>query len=205
MPLNGRPMTIEPTYPKAAELMAMCRDPKIKAEIDAESHLRVRNRFYSSAKHGDVVIFEKNGKIDWGVEQFNPVATLLGTLDCADAWGIEQEGNAVDALGKLLRHHNFKQYLLTGMFMESSARSGVVYLFRRLRPTIAITLRGEEPRILAALCMHAIGYYEGTWAGAMTPTDEVIAHLALMRGDEAMFWRRCNQHAPWRASAGINL
>jgi hypothetical protein len=37
----------------------------------------------------------------------------------------------------------------------------------------------------------------------MCPTDDVIAHLALMRGDEAMFWRRCNQHPPYRPEAGL--
>jgi hypothetical protein len=128
---------------------------------------------------------------------------LLDKLDCADAWGIEQEGNAVQTLGTLLRHRVFKQYLLTGMFMETSARSGVHYLFRRLRPTVAISTRTGDARVLAALCMHPIGYYEGTWSGAMTPTDDVIAHLMLMRGDERLFWSRCNQHPAWSPLAGI--
>lgn len=30
-----------------------------------------------------------------------------------------------------------------------------------------------------------------------------VAHLMLMRGDEVMFWRRSNQHAPWRPEAGL--
>jgi hypothetical protein len=37
----------------------------------------------------------------------------------------------------------------------------------------------------------------------MVPTDDVIAHLMLMRGDEHMFWRRCNQHQPWTKEAGV--
>jgi hypothetical protein len=37
----------------------------------------------------------------------------------------------------------------------------------------------------------------------MCPTDDVIAHLMLMRGDEAMFWRRCNQHAAHLPEAGL--
>lgn len=40
-------------------------------------------------------------------------------------------------------------------------------------------------------------------AGAMCPTDDVIAHLSLMRGDEKMFWRRCNQHPAYRPEAGL--
>jgi len=62
---------------------------------------------------------------------------------------------------------------------------------------------GAEPRVLAALCMHPIAYYEDSWAGGMPPTDDVIAHLMLMCGDEPMYWRRSNQHPSWRPEAGI--
>ena len=81
----------------------------------------------------------------------------------------------------------------------------VLSAFRRLKPTVAISLKGTDksPRILCALCLHPIAYYEDSWAGAMCPTDDVIAHLALMRGDEAMYWRRANQHPPWRPEAGL--
>jgi hypothetical protein len=58
-------------------------------------------------------------------------------------------------------------------------------------------------RFLAALCLHPIGYYEDSWAGVMAPTDDVVAHLMLCRGDEHMFWRRANQHASWEQQAGI--
>jgi hypothetical protein len=46
-------------------------------------------------------------------------------------------------------------------------------------------------------------YYAGSWGGAMCPTDDVIAHLTLMRGDEPMFWRRSNQHHPKRHESGL--
>ena len=58
-------------------------------------------------------------------------------------------------------------------------------------------------KILACLCMHPIAYYAGSWAGAMCPTDDVIAHLSLMRADEHMFWKRSNQHPPYRPEAGL--
>ena len=106
-------------------------------------------------------------------------------------------------LAGMLRHNQFKKYLLTGSFIESSKRSGVVYMFRKLRPTVAITLRKGEPKILCALCMHPIAYYQDSWAGAMCPTDDVIAHLMMMRGDEPMLWRRSNQHAAHRSEAGL--
>jgi len=105
----------------------------------------------------------------------------------------------------MLRHRQFKQYLLTGSFLETSERSGVTYVFRKLRPTLALSARSSDGtmKILCGLCMHPIGYYDGTWAGAMCPTDDVVAHLALMRGDEKMFWRRCNQHPSYQPACGI--
>ena len=91
------------------------------------------------------------------------------------------------------------------MFLEKSERSGVTYLFRKLRPTVALRpcRDGDGMRVLAALCLHPIGYYDGSWAGAMCPTDDVVAHLMLMRGDEVMFWRRSNQHPADRPEAGL--
>ncbi len=202
MPIEDLPLTIEPTYPKAKELSEMCR-PEID-ENDAYRDAKIVNRFWSSKKGRDVVIWRKNGKTDWGTcGGVHGLGFMIQTLGASDAWGIEQESKAVKTLSRVLRHRQFKQYMLTGSFLERSRRSGVLYLFRRLRPTVAISTQGESPRILAALCLHPIGYYEGSWAGAMCPTDDVLAHLSLMRGDEAMFWRRSNQHAPWRSEAGL--
>lgn len=202
MPMDGHPMIIEPTYPYAEGLMKIGLAEK---EQEPDNDAKIRNRFWSWSRRAEILIWEENGKIEWGRgSEANQTGYMLSTLGASDAWGIEQEGRAVQLLGTLLRHRNFKQYLLTGMFMESSKRSGVVYLFRRLRPTIALSMRGKFPRILAALCLHPIGYYQDSWAGAMCPTDEVVAHLMLMRGDEHMFWRRANQHPSWVMNAGIS-
>ncbi|HEY8066557.1 MAG TPA: hypothetical protein VIF40_17810 [Methylosinus sp.] len=202
MPLDGIPLVIEPTYRDAKGLASIGRGkPEAASEFD---NVEIINRFFSTRKGRDIVIWRQNGKIDWGTcGHVHGADFALQTLGASDAWGIEQEANAINTLGGMLSHRAFKQYMLTGCFLETSRRSGVVYLFRRLRPTIAISLRSGSSRILAALCMHPIGYYEGSWAGAMCPTDDVIAHLALMRGDEAMLWRRCNQHAPYRPEAGL--
>lgn len=97
-------------------------------------------------------------------------------------------------------------YLLTGMFLERSPRSGLTYLFRKLRPTVVLDARNNDAtrvRVLCTLCLHPIAYYEGSWAGAMTPTDDVVSHLMLMRGDEHMFWRRANQHGATHSEAGL--
>lgn len=203
MPLQGHQLVIEPTYPKAKELAAIGAP-----EDDDRPEPTVRNRWWSDRKKGDIFIFQDHGseKIEWVVlHGVNHIDMDLHTFDCADVWGIEQEANAINTLGTLIRHRQFKQYMLTGMFVETSKRSGVMYIFRRLRPTIAVRVGAEaqRSRILACLCMHPIAYYAGTWAGAMCPTDDVIAHLMLMRGDEKMFWRRSNQIAPWRPEAGL--
>ncbi len=202
MPLDDLSLVIEPTFPRADAIMAVGRKP----DPDADGvERRVRNVFWSWKYRAPVAVWEEGGKIEWGpVGRPQQTDLLLNTLGAADAWGIEQEGAAVDTLGKLLRHRQFKQYLITGMFMERSKRSGVSYLFRKLRPTVAIRADDDgRMRVLAALCMHPIGYYERSWSGAMTPTDDVIAHLMLMRGDEHMFWRRSNQHPAWTPEAGL--
>lgn len=208
MPMENDNLIIEPTYPNAEKLMAIGRK---EPEVEIDPTFKVRNVFWSWRWRRHITVFEYQGKIHKSIEiDTNPTSLLLGTLHASDAWGIEQEKNAIDTLGSLLPHRQFKQYLITGMFMEKSERSGVHYLFRRLRPTLAITMKGRirgsartEPKVLAALCMHPIGYYEDSWAGAMTPTDDVLAHLMLMRGDEHLFWRRSNQHPVWVPQAGL--
>lgn len=203
MPMEGSPLVIEPTYPKAAELMAISRGEE--PEEPVEDGCSIVNRWYSIRKGRDVVIFlDSVGKRDWGMlGRVNHAHMQLLTLGASDAWGIEQEARAVRLLGSMLKHRQFKQYLLTGMFLERSPRSGVHYMFRKLRPTLAIREDKGDLRILCALCLHPIAYYEGSWAGGMCPTDDVIAHLSLMRGDEHMLWRRANQHPAWRPEAGL--
>jgi len=203
VPLESARLIIEPSFPKAKELSAIGGR---ELEVGDDDGWRLRNSWYSHRHRCDILIMERDGKIDWGkLSAFHHIANDLATLGCSDAWGIEQESRAIELLQSMLRERQFKQYLLTGMFLERSPRSGVTYLFRRLKPTIAIAAGGADDnmRILAALCMHPIAYYAGSWAGAMCPTDDVIAHLALMRGDEHMFWKRCNQHPPYRPEAGL--
>lgn len=203
MPLDGEQLVIEPSYPKAAELMQIGAKTAEPSKYDGA---KIINSWWSSQRQADVVVFEHDGKRDWGLDySVHHVAMDLQTMGCSYAWGIEQEANAVHLLASLLRHHQFKSYMLTGMFLEKSARSAVTYIFRRLRPTVALRPhpRRENMRILCCLCLHPIGYYMDTWAGAMCPTDDVIAHLMMMRGDEHMFWRRSNQIAPYRKQAGL--
>lgn len=206
MPIEGQRLIIEPTFRDAAGLAEIGQKPR--TPTDGLEGFKIRNTFYSRKRRCDIVIAENDGKIEWcEIPAFHHLTHDLLTLGASAAWGIEQESNALQLLGTLIRHHQLKYYLLTGMFLEKSRRSGLSYLFRKNKPTVVIDARdeedGKECRILCCLCLHPIAYYEGSWAGAMTPTDDVIAHLMLMRGDEPMLWRRANQHAPHRPEAGL--
>jgi hypothetical protein len=204
MPLEGERLVVEPRFPNAEALMAMGK----KDEEQDPPGAKLRNSWWSSRLRSEIMIWEENGKIQWGkIGRPHHITLDLHTLGCADAWGIEQESNAVKLLASLVRHRQLKHYLLTGMFMETSKRSGLTYIFRRLKPTVVVDCRDlsstEGTPILAALCLHPIAYYSGSWAGAMCPTDDVVAHLMMMRGDEHLYWRRANQHHPGRPEAGL--
>jgi hypothetical protein len=110
----------------------------------------------------------------------------------------EAEFHAMSSLEKRISTNQYRSYVLNGMFPERSKRSDIHYIFRKGYPTIAFSYHGfPEGRIICCLCLHPFGYYKGTWAGMMTPTDEVIAALLLMRADEHLFWRKSGQ---WAAS-----
>lgn len=129
----------------------------------------------------------------------------MDTLHVAQqAWDPAAELKAVSTLSGLISKKQMETYTLTGMFVESSKRSTCKYLFRKGRPTIVLQrgISGDyRPKI--ALCLHPLAYYERTFAGGMVPTDDVIAHLLLMRADEARFWRAANQHPIDRPEAGV--
>jgi hypothetical protein len=193
-------------------------DAEIQKPDELQPHMKkyvdwkVRNTFFSWKKRCDIVVVEnpETGKVKFLVRPaINSMNQVIATLFASDVWGVDQEQAALQTLGGMLKYRQFKQYLLTGMFLEQSPRSHVTYIFRRLRPTIALAAfrpkeKGDgDATMLCGMCMHPIAYYAGSWAGAMCPTDDIIAHLSLMRGDEKMFWRRCNQHEPHRPEAGI--
>lgn len=120
-------------------------------------------------------------------------------------WSIAAEANAIEKLGAMTTPRQMRHYMLTGAFLETSDRSRLMYCFRRLRPTIAFRAdhRMDRMFVLAVLCLHPIGYYSGSYTGAMCPIDDFVAHLTMMRADEAYFWRKCNSHAPAWPEAGL--
>lgn len=122
------------------------------------------------------------------------VSRYVHTIGTSMHHELEAEQRALGKLEELIGAHRLRHYFMTGMFFETSKRSNIVYFFRRCRPTIACSMSSGYLKPLCTLCMHPLGHYEGTYQGVMVPTDDVIAHLVLMRGDEHMYWRKANQH-----------
>lgn len=204
LPLTDHRLVIEPNFPHAAELMSLGATTTATDPSPPPVGFQRRNTFWSVHRRAEVLVWSENGRIEWGIVPGpHHFEQDLASLGASDAWGMGQEANALELLHSLVCARAFKQYLLTGMFLETSPRSQLVYVFRRLKPTVALSARGDVVRILCTLCLHPIGYYAGSWAGAMCPTDDVIAHLMLMRGDEAFFWRCANQHPAFRPEAGL--
>lgn len=221
VPISGNKLVVHPSFGFAKAFEEQINDITTEREtaVYEKKYGKDKDRyegistFYSHKKRCTVIVMrdKTTGKVVHGLRPAAHAASeMLATLHASDVWGVDQEQAALQTLGGMLKHRQFKQYLLTGMFLERSPRSHVTYIFRRLRPTVAIAAippselnSDEDAKILCCLCMHPIAYYAGSWAGAMCPTDDVIAHLALMRGDEHMFWRRCNQHHPGATQAGL--
>ena len=208
-PVEGLSVQLEDRYPMRHHLEPLLnrRDVPLRAcsisEEDEQTH--IRNRWLSEDGNREIILAQRGKKVVALTVPFNQSATmLLDTLGAARGWTLEAEEKAMGKLRELLTPYAYGCYAMTGMFLESSKRSRLTYMFRRLRPTLALRAREGEPvKILCALCLHPLGLYEGTWAGTMVPTDDVIAHLLLMRGDEARFWRQANQHEPHQKAAGI--
>jgi len=150
-----------------------------------------------------IVIKDPRGRARFTISVEDRLAFTIRTLDAAAAWPVEAEQKAQNKLASLIRKDLFELYQLTGHFAEISKRSQVTYIFRRGRPTIAIREHKEGSIPLCALCLHPIGYYGDTWAGVMCPTDEVIAHLLMMRGSEEKYWANANQHPLDHPAAGV--
>ena len=207
IPLNDQPMVIHKRYPFAELFRTRFGAPpsmRVCTVSDVEQDGEIRNEFVSVIYKCRVTIFRTGKKFRVSFSRSNSAAMLISTCGASYAWDINAEVRAMSKLQSLIPDHLFKMYVLTGMFMETSKRSGVIYLFRRLRPTVAITASNPDSlRILCTLCGHSIGYYSDSWAGALCPTDDVISHLLLMRADEHFFWRTSSQHAAWEPESGL--
>ena len=162
------------------------------------------NSWWSEKLQVTIVVFhDQQGRPQISFSPEDRPAFTIRTLEASAVWPLEAEQKAQKKLASLIESQLFEVYQLTGHFTETSKRSQVTYIFRRGRPTIALREHEEGSIPLCALCLHPIGYYGETWAGVMCPTDEVIAHLLMMRGSEEKFWANANQHPVDRPAAGI--
>lgn len=222
IPLDSLPLVLEERHPMAQTLSGMSFDNIRLARKRGNNHPEERddpplveyvNSWYSLSRRCHVTILRvmpMGGETvfvvqpDFGAER---LVSMLNLFEACDVWNIDAEVAAQSKLLAMVGVHKFKQYMMTGSFLETSSRSRVTYVFRKLRPTVAMAPydrnKDESMKVLACLCLHPIGYYETTWAGVMCPTDDVIAHLTMMRGDEHLFWRKANQHPAWIKEAGL--
>jgi hypothetical protein len=213
MPVEDTRMVIHPSYPFAKSLSETFM-PKPSVRVcrskDFDEQTQIRNE-WRSYRDGRMLTIWRDSKgffFTHGSRQ-NSAPLLISTIGAARAWDFEAEIRAQETLRRHVTEWAWQCYIMTGCFLETSPRSGLIYMFRRLRPTVAMTSRPDQNqrdlgvRILTTLCAHPVGYYEGSWAGALVPTDDVIAHLLLMRADEHLFWKQCNQHHPWAPESGL--
>lgn len=221
IPVVGIPLRVAPGHRRfddweGAALPGEDHSPRpfVCSSSDLED-VRERNSWWSRRLGARVWIYEyADGRIEHVVERCGGhrwiaalfrCRTFLETLRVAtEAWDIEPEAKAVATLAEKVSETQLLTYLTLGAFVEESRRSQARYVFRRGRPTVVLlpTETGNlSPSV--ALCLHPIAYYEGTFAGGMVPTDDVLAHLLLMRADEARFWRQANQHPIDRPEAAI--
>lgn len=228
IPLPGQQLIVEDRNPHRAKLAEIQRifdegqpaDATERTCTPAERALVEVNRWYSHDKGGDIIVIRKpDGTTTWGLDPGAPKRNrfIVGTFDALDAWNLETETVAMERLCELLSPRMFTAYVCAGQFLETSKRSGLAYMFRRCRPTAVLSPHGggraeyfhdhddtdRGMRIICTLCLHPIGYYAASFCGAMTPTDDVIAHLLLMRGDEHLFCKRANHHQAYRPESGL--
>lgn len=215
VPVPGETVVLAPRHPLAEKFKAFQTSGDGERGTCGTELPRVVNHWYSHSRARDVFILEApDGRRHAEVFPVSPGFAMdrlelwIRTLGPSDAWDLEAEHRAQEKLRGLVSDRQWRHFELTGTFLETSPRSRLTYLFRRGRPTLALSPRdieGDADRMtcIAALCLHPVGYYAGTWSGCMVPSDDLIAHLLAMRADEADFWRQSNHHRPWRPEAGV--
>lgn len=218
--VDGFSVQIEDRHPHRAAFERILSKPTsdgfVCSTSDIDDTVHIRNVFFSYRRHAWVWLYQRgDGPVEMLLDRADRTAGrrltfALGTIGVSQAWDLDAEMRARDKLRSLVAPHIYAMYELTGSLLETSPRSRVHYMLRRCRPTVAMvpTVRGEgeadsSMKILAVLCMHPLGYYRDTWGGSMVPTDDVIAHLLMIRADEHGFWRRANQHHSQSAEAGL--
>lgn len=204
IPIEGESLVLHPNEAEYKKQVYAAQAAINKVEGEANTEISIRNSWFNR-KHGvHVVLFLENGIAKVAYHKPDPIWLRdLRTVGIASSiWTAQQEQKAIELLATLVSEHQLRCYLTTGTFLETSKRSGVIYLFRKLRPTIALSTYNQDAcKPICSLCMHPLAHYVSTHAGAMCPTDDVISHLVMMRGDEHRFWKVSNHHYEGQVSA----
>jgi hypothetical protein len=228
MPLPGLGLVVEDRHPHAEQIRAL--QQIVDGDAEPRSHActedamgwtlvnQWRGRTLDGIDGTIYVMRHADGRTRWGLSPHAPARNkfLFGPFETMDAWHLETELTAMERLATLLTERMYQSYIMTGALLETSKRSGLTYMFRRLRPTVVLTPHGrrrsyfhnrgeddDQMSILCCLCLHPLAFYQQTFCGAMCPTDDVIAHLMLMRGAEDVYWRRANQHPAIAPESGL--
>lgn len=176
---------------------------------------RLRNQWWSTRLNANVCVLEdrKTGKCSVEVrgkpdETGFKAQLYLNTWDAAQVYSVETETKAMECLKPKVTEEQFKRYFCTGMLVERSKKTGLLYIFRRCRPILVYREKKHvdgyvDYKFVASLCIHAQGYYQCSWAGTLVPTDDVIAQLLMMRADEKTLWRRATQHTRFSPQADV--
>lgn len=180
--------------------------PRTELEEELSRKLKVRNSWSQLGDMEIAVIETEEGPMalpryhaGWRLQKLLDTSILRsGTSQTAEA-----EMRAMESLKKRINKRQWESYVLSGIFPEKSDKSDLHYFFRKGYPTLAVSYHEgikegySSGYVLACLCLHPIGFYQGTYCGLMCPTDEVICHLLMMRADEKKYWGKCGQ---WSAS-----
>lgn len=198
MPVEERALVMAKSHPFYDRLHGFSLRRERKTEEPKDDRYEGVNSWYDYRNRRTVYLMrdrEAGGRVVHGFDYNGApgvkMTALLHMLGISMTQNVEAERAAVATLRTLIKPHMADAYEITGTFIETSPRSGICYMFRRLGTTLAFKPDGG---IIAALCLHPIGYYDGTTMGAMVPTDDLIAHLVMMRTDEHFFWRKANHH-----------
>jgi len=199
MPIEEAALVMTKSHPHYKNLNGRTTT-NLGEDLKDDSGLELVNSWFDRRDRRRIYLLRENGgRVERGWINQGPAHRLTSMLKCLGAsltMDIKAEERAMETLSTLIKPHLFDAYRMLGYFIETSKRSGVTYLFRLLGATIAFRSTEDSTRFLAALCLHPLGYYDDLPMGVMVPTDDVIAHLVMMRSDEVMFWRKSNQHGP---------
>lgn len=109
-------------------------------EAKEEDDRKIRNIFHIKKLRKTVYVYEEDDKIKHAsVVNSNSAFRSIRTIGTSLAWDIDAEEKALQKLKGMLTEHAYKCYVLTGSFVETSKRSNLVYVFRKLKPTIALS------------------------------------------------------------------